>query len=99
MKDLTQLMQQAQAMQQKLQDAQAKMAETSAEGSSGEEVARELGISTATLYNWRNRYGAMNLNEAKELKKLRDENDKLKRLLGQKELDILALNEIASGNF
>ena len=35
MKDLTQLMQQAQAMQQKLQDAQAKMAETSAEGSSG----------------------------------------------------------------
>lgn len=35
MKDLTQLMQQAQAMQQKLQDAQAKMAETTAEGSSG----------------------------------------------------------------
>ena len=35
MKDLTQLMQQAQAMQQKLQDAQARMAETSAEGSSG----------------------------------------------------------------
>ena len=35
MKDLTQLMQQAQAMQQKLQDAQAKMAETSAEGTSG----------------------------------------------------------------
>ena len=50
-------------------------------GASGDEIARQLGISTATLYNWRNRYGAMDVNEAKELKRLRDENDKLKRLV------------------
>jgi len=70
-----------------------------AEGASGDEIARQLGISTATLYNWRSRYGAMDLNEAKELKRLRDENDKLKRLVAEKELHILGLNEIAKGNF
>ena len=70
-----------------------------AEGASGEEVARQLGISTATLYNWRSRYGAMDVNEAKELKKLRDENDKLKRLVADKELENLALKEIAKGNW
>lgn len=70
-----------------------------AEGASGEEVARQLGISTATLYNWRSRYGAMDVNEAKELRRLRDENDKLKRLVAEKELHILGLSEIAKGNF
>ncbi len=66
-----------------------------AEGASGEEIARKLGISTATLYNWRSRYGNMDLNEAKELKRLREENDKLKRLVADKELENLALKEIA----
>ena len=73
--------------------------ELAAGGAAGDEIARQLGISTATLYNWRSRYGAMDLNEAKELKKLRDENDKLKRLVAEKELHILGLNEIAKGNF
>ena len=73
--------------------------ELAADGASGDEIARQLGISTGTLYNWRNRYGAMDLNEAKELKRLRDENDKLKRLVAEKELHILGLNEIAKGNF
>ncbi|MFT7475784.1 MAG: putative transposase [Verrucomicrobiales bacterium] len=73
--------------------------ELGAGGASGEEIARQLGISTATLYNWRNRYGAMNVNEAKELRRLRDENAKLKRLVAEKELDLLALKEIAAGNF
>jgi len=70
-----------------------------AEGASSDEAARRIGVSAATLYNWRNRYGAMDLNEAKELKKLRDENDKLKRLVAEKELHILGLNEIAKGNW
>jgi len=73
--------------------------ELAAGGASGEEIARQLDISTATLYNWRNRYGAMDVNEAKELRKLRDENAKLKRLVAEKELHILGLNEIAKGNF
>jgi len=70
-----------------------------AEGRSGDEVARELGVSTATLYNWRSRYGAMDLNEAKELKKLRTENDELKRMVAEKELENRALKEIAKGNW
>ena len=41
----------------------------------------------------------MDVNEAKELRKLRDENDKLKRLVAEKELHILGLNEIAKRNF
>lgn len=41
----------------------------------------------------------MDVNEAKELRKLRDENAKLKRLVAEKELDLLALKEIAAGNF
>ena len=69
------------------------------EGATGDEAARQIGVSPATMYNWRNRYGAMNINEAKELKRLREENSKLKRLVGEKELDILALKEIAEGNF
>ena len=70
-----------------------------AEGAGTDEVARKLGVSPATFYNWRNRYGAMNLNEAKELKRLRDENGKLKRIVADKELENLALREIAEGNF
>ncbi len=79
----------------KLQTAE----QLTAAGASGEEVARQLGISTATPYNWRNRYGAMGVNEARELRRLRDENAKLKRLVAEKELDLLALKEIAAGNF
>ena len=70
-----------------------------AEGSSGEEIARHLEISTATLYNWRSRYGAMGVNEAKELKRLRCENDELKRLVAEKELENRALKEVAKGNW
>ena len=70
-----------------------------AEGKPVEEVARELKVSQQTYYNWRSRYGNMDLNEAKELKALRDENDKLKRLVADKELENLALKEIAKGNW
>jgi len=70
-----------------------------ADGATGDEAARGIGVSPATMYNWRNRYGAMNLSEAKELKQLRDENDKLKRLVADKELENLALKEVAKGNW
>lgn len=70
-----------------------------AEGRSGDEIARELGVSTATFYNRRSRYGAMDVNEAKELKKLRTENDELKRMVAEKELEVRALKEIANRNW
>ena len=48
--------------------------ELAAESKSGEEIAAELGVSAATLYNWRRTYGGMDTDAAKELKELREQN-------------------------
>ena len=50
--------------------------ELAAEGKNGEEIAAELGVSAATLYNWRRAYGGMDTDAAKELKELREHNVK-----------------------
>ncbi|MEU1525389.1 IS3 family transposase [Nocardia rhamnosiphila] len=71
--------------------------ELAAAGASGEEIAAELGISAATLYNWRRQYGGMDTDAAKELKELREQNARLKRLLADAELEKDALREIAPG--
>ena len=60
------------------------------EGKTGEEVAAELGVSAATLYNWRRAYGGMDTDAAKELKELREQNARLKRLLAEAELGAVA---------
>ena len=73
--------------------------ELAAEGSTANEIARELNVSTATYYGWRKQYGSMNIDEAKELRRLRDENAKLKRLVAEKELENLVLKDVAEGNF
>ena len=70
-----------------------------ATGSTILEVARELGISEATFYRWRNRYGGMRSPEAKRLKELEKENARLKKLVAEKELDIDILKEVNRGNF
>ena len=57
--------------------------ELTAEGKTGEEIAAELGVSPATLYNWRRAYGGMDTDAAKELKELREQNARLKRLLAE----------------
>lgn len=49
-----------------------------ASGSVVEVIARELGVSVPTLYNWRKRYDSVTVSEAKELKRLRNENRQLK---------------------
>ena len=59
--------------------------ELAAEGKTGEEIAAELGVSAATLYNWRRAYGGMDTDAAKELKELREQNSRLKRLLAEAE--------------
>jgi putative transposase len=59
--------------------------ELAAEGKIGEEIAAELGVSAATLYNWRRAYGGMDTDAAKELKELREQNARLKRLLADAE--------------
>jgi transposase-like protein len=74
--------------------------ELAAEGKTGEEIAAELGVSAATLYNWRRAYGGMDTDAARELKDLREQNGRLKRLLAEAELEKKdALREVAKGKF
>ncbi|MDH4657980.1 transposase [Corynebacterium pyruviciproducens] len=68
-------------------------------GSTNADVARDLQTSEATLARWYRTYGQLDRRQARELKALREENDKLKRLLGQSELEKAALKELAEGNF
>ena len=77
----------------------AKADQLAGQGHSIDQIARELGVSQQTIYNWRKRYSGVSVNEAKRLLELEDENAKLKRLVAEKELDILGLKEIAEGNF
>ncbi|MGB2811250.1 MAG: IS3 family transposase [Mycobacterium sp.] len=71
--------------------------ELAAEGKTGEEIAAELQVSPATLYNWRRTYGGLDTDAAKELKELREQNGRLKRLLAEAELEKDALREVAKG--
>ena len=73
--------------------------ELAAQGMTGEQVAAELGVSPATSYNWRRAYGGMDADAAKELKELREQNTRLKRLLAEAELEKDALREVAKGKF
>lgn len=57
-------------------------------GLSAVELCRKYGVSDATFYKWRSRYGGMEVAEAKRLKALEDENGKLKRLLADAMLDV-----------
>ena len=58
------------------------------------DTCRRYGISDATYYNWKSKYGGMAVSEVKRLKELEAENQKLKRLVADQALDILALNDL-----
>jgi putative transposase len=60
------------------------------------EVCRRHGISPATFYNWKSKFGGMEVSEAKRLRALEDENAKLKKLLAEAMLDIAVLKDISS---
>lgn len=49
-------------------------------GRDAKELCRELGVSTAAFYKWRQRYGGLDVNELKRVKELKDENNRLKRM-------------------
>jgi putative transposase len=68
-------------------------------GAKAADLCRQHGISETTLYNWRTRYGGMEVSDAKRLRSLEDENRKLKKLLAEAHLDMAALKDIASGKF
>ena len=61
--------------------------------------APHLQVSEQTYHRWRNQYGGMKADDAKELRELRKENQRLKRIVADKELEIDALREISRGNF
>lgn len=63
-------------------------------GAKAGDLARKHGISEATLYNWKARYGGLDVSEARRLKVLEEENGKLKRLLADAVLDASALREL-----
>ncbi len=69
------------------------------EGKTVPDVARELEISENTYHRWRNQYGGMKADDAKRLKELERENQRLKRIVAGQALDIDGLKEIAGGNF
>lgn len=58
------------------------------------DLCRKHGISDATFYNWKAKYGGMEVSEAKRLKALEEENAKLKKLLAEQMLDVAALREL-----
>ena len=65
-------------------------------GAKSAELARKHGISEASLYNWKAKYGGLEVSEAKRLRALEDENAKLKRLLADTMLDNAGLKDLLS---
>jgi putative transposase len=63
-------------------------------GAKAADLCRKHGMSEATLYNWKSRFGGMDVSDAKRLKALEEENGKLKRLLADSMLDASALREL-----
>ena len=60
------------------------------------DVCRRHGVSQATFYKWKAKYGGLDVSEARRLKSLEDENNRLKRLLADAHLDIAMLKDVAS---
>ena len=69
------------------------------QGGTVSDACRQIGVTEATYYRWKNQYQGMSLADVKQLKALQKENANLKRLLAEAELEKLALKELAEGNF
>ena len=63
------------------------------------EICRRHGISEATFYTWRSRYGGMEVSDARRLKTLYEKNRRLKKLLAEAMLDVSTLREALGKNF
>jgi putative transposase len=68
-------------------------------GTATTEICRQHGISAATFYKWKSKYGGLNVSEAGRLRQLEAENAKLKRIVADQALDIVALKDINSKNW
>jgi putative transposase len=74
-----------------LQEAQA--------GAAVAEVCRRHGISQATFYKWRQKFGGLQVSDAKRLRLLEEENRKLKKLVADQALDAMVLKELLAKKF
>jgi putative transposase len=68
-------------------------------GTSVSDLCREHNVSSATFYKWKSKYSGMDVNEAKRLKALEEENAKLKRIVADLTLDNVALKDVLSKNW
>lgn len=64
-----------------------------------DDLCRKYGISSNTFYNWKNKFGGMEVSDAKRLRHLEHENSRLKKIVADQALDIEALKAINSKNF
>lgn len=68
-------------------------------GISVQDLCRKYGMSDATYYNWKAKYGGMTAGDLKKLKQYESENSKLKQMVAEQALDIRALKEVVTKNF
>ena len=68
-------------------------------GATAADLCRKHGVSDATFYKWRSKYGGMEVPDAKKLKALEAENAKLKKLLAEQMMDVSTLKEMLGKNF
>jgi putative transposase len=60
------------------------------------QICREVGVSEATFYQWRRKFGGLEVSEARRLRELERENARLKRLMAERDLEIDAMKELLS---
>ena len=79
----------------KLREAEIKLAS----GQTTSQVCKKLGITDQTYYRWREEYGGLRVDQAKNLKQLEQENARLKKIVADQAVDLSILKEVAKGNF
>ncbi len=75
------------------------MLKESEAGAKTDDICRRHGISSATFYSWRKKYGGMDASEAKRLRELEIENAKLKRIVADQMLDMSSMKELLAKNW
>ena len=70
-----------------------------ANGTTHEEAARKVGVVPQTIVRWKKEYGGLRVDQAKRLKELEQENDRLKKIVADLAVDNSILKEVARGNF
>ena len=68
-------------------------------GAKTTDVCRKHGISGATFYKWKAKYGGLDVSEARRMRSLEEENRRLKKLVAEQALDISILREVTRGNY